>query len=62
MISGSFKSTRKIFYNSNFDGGVVNTFDAKAAPASKDELGDLVNITAQADTAAVDIEILVASI
>tara|TARA_Y100001963_G_C6722688_1_gene419865 strand:- start:856 stop:1326 length:471 start_codon:yes stop_codon:yes gene_type:complete len=53
---------QSFIYNSNFDGGVVNTFDANAGAANINNLGDLVNITAQADTAAVDIEIFVASV
>ena len=42
---------QSFIYNSNVDGGVVNTFDANAGAASMDNLGDLVNITARADTA-----------
>ena len=53
---------QSFIYNSNFDGGVVNTFDANAGEANINNLGDLVNITAQADTAAVDLEIFVASV
>ena len=54
---------QSFIYNSNIDGGVVNTFDAnQAGAASMDNLGDLVNITARADTATVDLEIFVASI
>ncbi len=53
---------QSFIYNSNFDGGVVNTFDANAGAASIHNLGDLVNITAQADTAAIDLEIFVASV
>ena len=53
---------QSFIYNSNFDGGVVNTFDANAGAANINNLGDLVNITAQADTAAVDLEIFVASV
>ena len=53
---------QSFIYNSNVDGGVVNTFDANAGAASMDNLGDLVNITARADTATVDLEIFVASI
>ena len=55
--------SQSFIYNSNMDGGVVNTFDANSAgAASMDNLGDLVNITARADTATVDLEIFVASI
>ena len=53
---------QSFIYNSNIDGGVVNTFDANAGAANINNLGDLVNITAQADTAAVDLEIFVASV
>ena len=54
---------QSFIYNSNFDGGVVNTFDANtAAEVSKDNLGTLSNITAQADTGAVDLELFVASV
>ena len=53
---------QSFIYNSNLDGGVVNTFDANAGAANINNLGDLVNITAQADTAAVDLELFVASI
>ena len=50
-------------YNSNLDGGVVNTFDANTAgAASSDNLGTLTSISAKADTANVDVEIFVASI
>ena len=55
--------SQSFIYNSNMDGGVVNTFDANSAgAASMDNLGDLVNITARADAATVDLEIFVASI
>ena len=53
---------QSFIYNSNFDGGVVNTFDANAGAANINNLGDLVNITAQADTAAVDLEMFIASV
>ena len=54
---------QSFIYNSNLDGGVVNTFDATASTgADINNLGDLVNISAQADTAAVDLELFVASI
>ena len=49
-------------YNANLDGGVVNTFDSKdTAASSTDQLGDLVNITAKADTASCDIEVYIAT-
>ena len=54
---------QSFIYNSNFDGGVVNTFDANTAGvASTDNLGTLTSISAKADTAAVDVEIFVASV
>lgn len=54
---------QSFIYNSNLDGGVVNTFDANTAgAASSDNLGTLTSISAKADTATVDVEILVASI
>ena len=54
---------QSFIYNSNLAGGVVNTFDAAAAgAASMDNLGDLVNVTARADTATVDLEIFVACV
>ena len=54
---------QSFIYNSNLEGGVVNTFDANSAgAASMDNLGDLVNIKARADAATVDLEIFVASI
>ena len=49
-------------YNANLDGGVVNNFDSKdTAASSTDQLGDLVNITAKADTASCDIEVYIAT-
>ena len=54
---------QSFIYNSNFDGGVVNTFDANTtSAASTDNLGTLTSISAKADTAAVDVEIFVASV
>ena len=53
---------QSFIYNSNLDGGVVNTFDSKATTsASTDQLGDLTNITAKADTASCDIEVYIAT-
>ena len=50
-------------YNSNLDGGVVNTFDANTAgAASADNLGTLTSIYAKADGANVDVELFIASI
>ena len=54
---------QSIIYNSNLDGGVVNTFDANTAgAASADNLGTLTSIFAKADGASVDVELFVASI
>ena len=54
---------QSFIYNSNIDGGVVNTFDANTAgAASTDNLGTLTSISAKADTSNVDVELLVASI
>ena len=47
-------------YNGDLTGGVVDTMDAATETLSV-SFGDLVNITAQADTAACDIEMFVAS-
>ena len=53
---------QSFIYNSNLDGGVVNTFDSKdTTSASTDQLGDLTNITAKADTASCDIEVYIAT-
>ena len=46
-------------YNADLAGGVVDTFDASGSALTV-ALADLVNITALADTAAVDLEIFVA--
>jgi len=53
---------QSFIYNSNLDGGVVNTFDSKdTTTASTDQLGDLTNISAKADTASCDIELYIAT-
>ena len=46
-------------YNGDLSGGVVDTMDADSSALSVG-LGDLVNITATADTAACDVEVFVA--
>ena len=54
---------QSFIYNSNLDGGVVNTFDANTAgAASSDNLGTLTSISAKADTANDDVEIFEPSI
>jgi len=53
---------QSFIYNSNLDGGMVNTFDSKdTTAASTDQLGDLTNISAKADTASCDIELYIAT-
>jgi len=46
-------------YNGDLSGGVVDTMDADSGALSV-SLGDLVNVTATADTAACDVEVFVA--
>jgi hypothetical protein len=54
---------QSFIYNSNMDGGVVNTFDANTAgAASSDNLGTLTSISGKADTATADVELIVASV
>ena len=48
-------------YNGDLSGGVVDTMDAIDGSGLSLSLGDLVNITALADTAAVDLEVFVAA-
>ena len=50
---------QSFIYNGDMSGGVVDTMDASASALTV-SLEDLVDITAQADTAAVDLEIFVA--
>jgi hypothetical protein len=50
---------QSFIYNGDLAGGVVDTMDASASALSVD-LVDLVNITALANTAAVDVEVFVA--
>ena len=51
---------QSFIYNGDLDGGVVDTMDAATETLSV-SFGDLVNITAQANTAACDVEMFVAS-
>ena len=51
---------QSFIYNGDLAGGVVDSMDANGSALSL-ALGDLVDITAIADTAAVDLEIFVAS-
>ena len=48
-------------YNGDISGGVVDTMDAIDGSGLTVSLGDLVNVTADADTASCDMEIFVAS-
>ena len=50
---------QSFIYNGDLSGGVVDTFDASASALTV-ALADLVNVTALADTAAVDLELFVA--
>lgn len=54
---------QSFIYNGDLSGGVVDTMDAAQvdSPLTPNTFADLVNITAIADTAAVDVEIFVAS-
>lgn len=49
-------------YPGDNSGGVVNTMDAIDGTGLTYDLGDLVNVTADADTASCDMEIFVASV
>ena len=53
---------QSFIYNGDLAGGVVNTMDAVGGGAglAPNNFGDLVNVTAIADTAACDIEVFVA--
>ena len=51
---------QSFIYNGDLSGGVVDTFDAAATAVTPGTFADLVNITALANTADVDLEILVA--
>jgi len=52
---------QSFIYNADSTGGVVDTMDAIAGGGLSLSLGDLVDITADADTAACDLELFVAS-
>ena len=53
---------QSFIYNGDLAGGVVDTMDAQdgGADLAANTFGDLVNVTAYADTAACDLEVLVA--
>ena len=55
---------QSFIYNGDMSGGVVDTMDAQdgGADLGVNTFADLVNVTAYADTAACDIEVLVASV
>ena len=51
---------QSFIYNGDLAGGVVDTFDANAGAVTPGTHADLVNITALANTAAVDLEVFIA--
>lgn len=51
---------QSFIYNGDLAGGVVDTFDANGGAVTPGTHADLVNITALANTAAVDVEVFVA--
>ena len=51
---------QSFIYNGDLAGGVVDTMDAAATAITPDTFADLVDITAKANTASVDLEIFVA--
>ena len=53
---------QSFIYNADLEGGVVDTMDAAATAISTNTFADLVDITAIADTASVDLEVFVASV
>ena len=54
---------QSFIYNADLDGGVVNTFDATSGTgAAVGNVADLVSVTAIADTAACDVEFIVACV
>ena len=54
---------QSFIYPGDLSGGVTSTFDAEdASPISSVTFGDLVDITALADTASCDVEVFVASV
>jgi hypothetical protein len=52
---------QSFIYNGDVSGGVVDTMDAAATAVTPNTFADLVDITAIADTASVDVEIFIAS-
>jgi len=52
---------QSFIYSPDREGGVVDTMDAAATAITANTFADLVDITATADTASVDLEIFVAS-
>ena len=52
---------QSFIYNGDISGGVVDTMDAIDGTGLTMSLGDLVNVTADADTASCDMEIFIAS-
>ena len=52
---------QSFIYNGDLAGGVVDTMDAAATAVTPDTFADLVDVTAKANTASVDLEIFVAS-
>lgn len=52
---------QSFIYNGDLSGGVVDTMDAAATAVTPNTFADLVDITAIADTASVDVEIFIAS-
>ena len=53
---------QSFIYNGDLAGGVVDTMDAAATSLTSNTFADLVDITADADTASCDLELFVASI
>ena len=53
---------QSFIYNGDISGGVVDTMDAIDGSGLTVSLGDLVNVTADADTASCDMEIFIASV
>ena len=53
---------QSFIFNGDLSGGVVDTMDGIDGTGLSVSLGDLVNITALADTAACDLEVFVACV
>ena len=53
---------QSFIYNGDLAGGVVDTMDSAATALTSNTFADLVDITADADTASCDLELFVASI